>query len=434
MSEPTEPQPEIEGGRAAEQIVPNLKSLLRVILARTKTYTKDEMDSLSGSERMVRNRRNFEIIAHQGGKGDFPAHTREAYLLAKKNGAGGFDMDIRMSADGGMYCFHGNSLEESSDGTGKFEDKTSGEIDNLDAGYKFSPDGGKTFPYRDKGLKIARLADILRDEDFKDMTFYIHYQDQIAGTMDRLVEDVNEFGVAPRLVVVGFDEKPLIELKKRTGCRRGAGALESLKFMEAVKSGKTLKKEDLRWDVLTIGGEETDSEKPMDKYGSQAMTWARKNKLPDIDYVLACKNLGKKAIVWTEDDVDRAKKLAALGFDGIWTNFPSKMAPVINLPVAEPVSPATELATNLVNAMADGILALWAVQAMQKRKIPLTPEGIDAQMRRMEFDYIKGSPKERKRMEEGLQLVLEWYMQKDAPPVDPGLEQLVMHAVELTNK
>ena len=85
MSEPTEPQPEIEGGRAAEQIVPNLKSLLRVILARTKTYTKDEMDSLSGSERMVRNRRNFEIIAHQGGKGDFPAHTREAYLLAKKN-------------------------------------------------------------------------------------------------------------------------------------------------------------------------------------------------------------------------------------------------------------------------------------------------------------------------------------------------------------
>jgi len=210
--------------------------------------------------------------------------------------------------------------------------------------------------------------------------------------------------------------------------------LESLKFMEAVKSGKTLKKEDLRWDVLTIGGEETDSEKPMDKYGSQAMTWARKNKLPDIDYVLACKNLGKKAIVWTEDDVDRAKKLAALGFDGIWTNFPSKMAPVINLPVAEPVSPATELATNLVNAMADGILALWAVQAMQKRKIPLTPEGIDAQMRRMEFDYIKGSPKERKRMEEGLQLVLEWYMQKDAPPVDPGLEQLVMHAVELTNK
>ncbi|OGD10966.1 hypothetical protein A2395_01860 [Candidatus Amesbacteria bacterium RIFOXYB1_FULL_47_9] len=110
------------------------------------------------------------------------------------------------------------------------------------------------------------------------------------------------------------------------------------------------------------------------------------------------------------------------------------MAPVINLPVAEPVSPATELATNLVNAMADGILALWAVQAMQKRKIPLTPEGIDAQMRRMEFDYIKGSPKERKRMEEGLQLVLEWYMQKDAPPVDPGLEQLVMHAVELTNK
>jgi len=434
MSEPTEPQPEIEGGRAAEQIVPNLKSLLRVILARTKTYTKDEVDSLSGSERMVRNRRNFEIIAHQGGKGDFPAHTREAYLLAKKNGAGGFDMDIRMSADGGMYCFHGNSLEESSDGTGKFEDKTSGEIDNLDAGYKFSPDGGKTFPYRDKGLKIARLADILRDEDFKDMTFYIHYQDQIAGTMDRLVEDVNEFGVAPRLVVVGFDEKPLIELKEQTGCRRGAGALESLKFMEAVKSGKTLKKEDLRWDVLTIGGEETDSEKPMDKYGSQAMTWARINKLPDIDYVLACKNLGKKAIVWTEDDVDRAKKLAALGFDGIWTNFPSKMAPVINLPVAEPVSPATELATNLVNAMADGILALWAVQAMQKRKIPLTPEGIDAQMRRMEFDYIKGSPKERKRMEEGLQLVLEWYMQKDAPPVDPGLEQLVMHAVELTNK
>ena len=58
-------------------------------------------------------------------------NTLKAFQESWDAGYTGFETDIRMTNDSVLYLTHDNSLERTTDGTGKFEEKTSAEIDLL---------------------------------------------------------------------------------------------------------------------------------------------------------------------------------------------------------------------------------------------------------------------------------------------------------------
>lgn len=101
------------------------------------------------------------VFAHRGASASAPENTLEAFHLALEQGAPYLEMDVHLSADGEPVIIHDNSVSRTTGRRGRVENMTLGELRQLDAGYKFSTDYGRTFPYRGKGLKIPTLEEVL---------------------------------------------------------------------------------------------------------------------------------------------------------------------------------------------------------------------------------------------------------------------------------
>ena len=111
-----------------------------------------------------------KIICHRGACLTAPENTFSALEGAIALEADVIEFDIRRSADNVLYVFHDETLERTSNGTGRFAEAYSNEIDCLDAGGWFSAAfRGQKIPRLDAFLKacsgrIATYAEI-KDAD-----------------------------------------------------------------------------------------------------------------------------------------------------------------------------------------------------------------------------------------------------------------------------
>ena len=106
------------------------------------------------------------LLALRGGMTDWPEHTLLGYRLAVQSaGAEVIDLDIRVTADGVLVVIHDERVDRTTDGTGFVSEMTLAELKDLDAGFRFTSDGGQTYPYRGQGLTIPTLEEVLAEVD-----------------------------------------------------------------------------------------------------------------------------------------------------------------------------------------------------------------------------------------------------------------------------
>jgi glycerophosphoryl diester phosphodiesterase len=100
-------------------------------------------------------------IAHRGGAGDAPENTVAAFDTAVALGFKYLETDAHLTRDGVLVAFHDDRLDRVTDRTGAIAELAVAEVEAADAGYTFSRDGGSTFPFRGRGLRVPRLEDLL---------------------------------------------------------------------------------------------------------------------------------------------------------------------------------------------------------------------------------------------------------------------------------
>ena len=61
-----------------------------------------------------------------------------------------------------MVLLHDADVERTTDGSGPVAGLSYRELVALDAGHRFTPDAGRSFPYRGRGQREPRLQDLLR--------------------------------------------------------------------------------------------------------------------------------------------------------------------------------------------------------------------------------------------------------------------------------
>lgn len=141
------------------------------------------LDTGSRDEKTA-SRPTFEIVAHRGVSQTFhkddldndtctasriyrPRHeylenTVESIQAAFDYGATIVEIDVRPTKDRQLVVFHDNVLGCRTNGSGKVSDHSVAELKQLDVGYGYTFDGGKTYPFRGKGIgKIHTLGEIL---------------------------------------------------------------------------------------------------------------------------------------------------------------------------------------------------------------------------------------------------------------------------------
>jgi glycerophosphoryl diester phosphodiesterase len=102
-----------------------------------------------------------QIIAHRGGWGLWPQHTLDGYQRAVDLRVDALELDVRRTADGIMVVFHDRTVDRVTDGTGRVDALSFAQLQQLDAGYHWSSDGGTTHPFRDQGLQVPTLEQVL---------------------------------------------------------------------------------------------------------------------------------------------------------------------------------------------------------------------------------------------------------------------------------
>jgi len=100
--------------------------------------------------------------AHRGGAACWPENTLEAFRQASARWPDILlESDAHLTADGHLVLLHDGDVERTTQGKGRVRDLTLAQIKELDAGYRFTCDGGATYPYRGKGLTIPTFEEVL---------------------------------------------------------------------------------------------------------------------------------------------------------------------------------------------------------------------------------------------------------------------------------
>ncbi len=101
------------------------------------------------------------VIGHRGNRAHAPENTLESFAQAVAAGADAIELDVRLSADGVPVVIHDPDVGRTTDGSGEISRMTFAAILSLDAGARFTSDGGMTYPYRGQGHRIPSFDEVL---------------------------------------------------------------------------------------------------------------------------------------------------------------------------------------------------------------------------------------------------------------------------------
>ncbi len=151
------------------------------------------------------------VIAHQGGEGLRPSNTIAAFENAMALGVDVLETDVHSTADGVLVLIHDDTVDRTTDGSGRVNDLTLAELQQLDAGEYWTPDEGQTYPYRSQGVRIPTLDEVLTT--FPQMKFNIEIKQVEPSIADLLCETLRIHSLTERTLVASFHPTAMNEFR-----------------------------------------------------------------------------------------------------------------------------------------------------------------------------------------------------------------------------
>ena len=246
-------------------------------------------------------------IGHRGAAGLAPENTLPAFAEGLRRGADWLELDVHETADGQVVVIHDDRVDRTTDGQGEVARLTLAELRGLDAGFRFTPDGS-SFPFRGLGVAIPTLEEVLRT--FPDARFVVEMKPGDPAFADRVVAVIERAGARERVLLAGFDDAVVGRARQLA-----PGILTSMGQGEAMRMQLMLR--------LGLGA----FWRPP---AAVAQLPERYHGLPVVTEALIrlAHRKGVPVHVWTIDRVEDMRRLAALGVDGIITDYPDRMAAV----------------------------------------------------------------------------------------------------------
>lgn len=245
------------------------------------------------------------VIAHRGGAQRRPENTLAAFEHAVAIGADVLEMDLRATADGSIVVLHDATVDRTTDGRGRVDALTLAELRKLDAGYRWTNDGGRTHPFRGHGIRIPTLEEVFLRLPAQRLNLEMKRVEPVLA--QPLCALIRRSGMTQRVLVASMDVAT-IEAFRRT-CPEVATSMS-------------------RTEALTFFGLQRarlDAVYSPPVQALQVPYFFGDSLVPTPEFIAAARRKNFKLQVWTINDDERMRELIGLGVDGIVTDRPDRL-------------------------------------------------------------------------------------------------------------
>jgi len=153
----------------------------------------------------------LKVVAHRGDSAFFPENTLPAFKNAAELGVDCIETDVHLTSDGVCVIWHDDTVKRLTGGDGLISDKSYEELLSMDAGKMFTKDNGKTFPFRNKGIKIATLDETLKA--IPKMRFNVDLKDKNFDLVKEFAKIIRENNAEDRVLGASFHDKIIKNLR-----------------------------------------------------------------------------------------------------------------------------------------------------------------------------------------------------------------------------
>lgn len=244
------------------------------------------------------------VIGHRGAAAEAPENTLPSFRAALEAGADALELDVHVTADRVPVVIHDPTLERTTDRAGAVATLSVREVRTADAGARFTSDGGRSFPWRGRGVTVPTLAEVLEATGAAPLIVEV----KIFPGAEAVRDVLDRHGARERCLVGSFDARALRPF--RAAEYPTAASRREVARLLFGASARLLPRR-VGYRALTI---------PERHRGIPVATRS---------LIRAARRLGCPVHVWTVDDPLRAVRLWALGVTGIITNDPAGLTPPI---------------------------------------------------------------------------------------------------------
>lgn len=258
---------------------------------------------------MFRAGSDIQVIGHRGAAAVAPENTVVSIERAIRGGAQAIEVDLQASADGRLVTIHDDTVDRTTDGSGPVESMTLEEIRRLDAGHHFTPDRGRSFPYRGAGVGVPTLDEAAAAA--VRLPMIIEVKSRVAGKAlgAWLRARRADPGDADRFIVAGF-EREMVTPAARAADWRSATRADLIPFVLLGKLG--------------IDG-------PLPLHVDAIMVPIRKGPLRLVTrgFVRRAHERGVGVFVWTVNRPSVMRELFDIGVDGLISDVPARLNRIV---------------------------------------------------------------------------------------------------------
>ena len=222
----------------------------------------------------------MKIIAHRGARASEPENTVIAMNKAFECGADAVEVDLRFTCDHKLVVIHDDTLERTTNGTGKVSDMTIEQLRALDAG---------------KGERIPELSEALSVAKRYSRPLVIELKEE--GMEWQVLEEVTEAGLGDKVTISSFIHTSLRNLKEK------APEIKTGVIIASVPVNPVRLVQDAKADVI----------------------FAKYSRITR-EFIDACVGYeGIEVYLWTVNTIDDLNNAISYGVDGVVTDNPCEL-------------------------------------------------------------------------------------------------------------
>jgi len=222
----------------------------------------------------------MKIIAHRGARASEPENTVRAMNKAFECGADAVEVDLRFTCDHKLVVIHDDTLERTTNGTGKVSDMTIEQLRALDAG---------------KGERIPELSEALSVAKRYSRPLVIELKEE--GMEWQVLEEVTEAGLGDKVIISSFIHTSLRNLKEK------APEIKTGVIIASVPVNPVRLVQDAKADVI----------------------FAKYSRITR-EFIDACVGYeGIEVYLWTVNTIDDLNNAISYGVDGVVTDNPCEL-------------------------------------------------------------------------------------------------------------